>query len=208
MSLIEFLKIELGQMFVFKKILDTPDYVAGRLKHRINSKDILLWTKHFAQQRNADISQAFTGFTAHPARVTQIPNTNKKILQQFESKYQVDYPLFGDLPALIVKGGGTHKDFFLMGCIEVVLLKPIEQIFTNSYKQGKPYPPIQPKRELWAEIDADSEGEFVDHHQQQEKIVEQVGATAHTRNYRAYSRLSRYSPLSRILAVNGHNRNY
>jgi len=157
MRLIEFIKIELDEGCAIQKILQTPDYVADRLKKRIESKEILLWTVHFAQGRNADISQAFIGFTENPAKDVELPNSSSRLLEYFINKYKdFKYPLFGNLPAIIARGGGIHKDYFLIGCIDVILLKPIEQLFPNP-KSTISLTKQQQQQKEWAEVDVDTE---------------------------------------------------
>ena len=133
MPLIEFIKMEMDQDAFIEQILEDPNRVSTLLKQHIAQKHILLWTLHFSQGRNANITQAFECLTQEAAMDVVIPNVGKRVLEYFEKKQAgrggYASETYGHLPALVVKGGGAHKDYFLMGCIDVVLLKPIADIF-------------------------------------------------------------------------------
>ena len=137
--LIDFIKKALDHEGFMEKILEAPDNVTALLKQHIAQKHILLWTVHFSQGRNANITQAFECLTQEPAKNVVIPNIGKRVLEYFERKQAgrggYARATYGHLPALEVKGGGEHKDYFLIGCIEVVLLKPIEHIFPTRQQQ-------------------------------------------------------------------------
>ena len=197
MQLIDFLKLELGQDFFTKKILQSYEYAALRLKEHIARNEILLWTTHFAQGRNADISQAFEGFTPFAARDFELPNMGgRSVLKHLEKKYGSSYRKYGDLPALVVKGGRNHIDYFLIGCIDVLLLVPIDKIFPSNKQQGggsstaplasqlqqisiSPPPPQPKEDELKDEsfiplVQCEEEGKHFQHEIQVHKIIYKI----------------------------------
>ena len=63
MPLIDFIKMDLDQDAFMEQILEDPEHVTAFLKQHISQKHILLWTLHFSQWRNENITQAFECLT-------------------------------------------------------------------------------------------------------------------------------------------------